>query len=149
MKQFVDKIKPILKLEWCQIKKSNEENFEQIIKQSKNDEHMFNSKNIIVIIDNLGNFLTTIETPLFNLIPGFEIAPIINILEDIRNYTIMLLKKNQMSSINQYNIINTCCDLNDKIMDYVKKNKVNFDFLSILKDMRNSCSKLLFEYNPK
>jgi hypothetical protein len=67
----------------------------------------------------------------------------------VKSYTILLLKKIQTLTINQYHIINTCCDLNDKIVAYVKKNKVNIDFLAILKDIRNSCSKLLFDFNPK
>jgi hypothetical protein len=151
IKLFVNKIKPILKIDWEEIKKTNEENFEMLVKNSKSDEYNYNSKNIIILLENLNNFLETIleETLSNKLSQNIQLTQITQIVEDVKSYIIMLLKKIQLMTINQYHIINTCCDLNDKIMNFVKNNKVNIDFLAIFKDIRNSCSKLLFDYNPK
>ena len=148
IKNFVDKIKPILKVNWEDIKKNNESNYENLFASSRNEETKDNnnSKNIMILIDNLNTFLHVLRDSVDN-IP--DLSGVIKIINDIRGYIEMLLNKIQMMSVNQYNVINTCCELNDKVRAFLKNNKVSIDFLGILKDIRNICTKMLFDYNPK
>ena len=44
-----------------------------------------------------------------------NLTPILTIIDDIKKYMIVLLKKVQHLTINQYHIINISCDLNEKI----------------------------------
>jgi hypothetical protein len=44
-----------------------------------------------------------------------NLSPIMTIIDDIKKYMIVMLKKVQHLTINQYHIINICCDLNEKI----------------------------------
>jgi len=95
----------------------------------------------------MNSFLFVLRDDFNQYIP--DLNQIIKIVDDIKYYVVTLLKKIQMMSINQYNIINTCCDLNDKIMIHTKNKKVDFQFIPIMTEIRNACSKLLFDYNPK
>jgi hypothetical protein len=154
MKNFVNKIKPILKIDWEEIKKSNEENYQILLKNnnpgnSSQEEVNFNSKNIIILLNNLKDFLLAIKENLKSKEIDIDMTPVTQIIDDVKHYTIMLFQKIQLMAINQYNVINTTCELNDKITNFSKNNKISFDFINLLKDIRNACSKLLFDYNPK
>lgn len=146
-KKYVNKIKPILKINWQEIKNNNQENLEKLVKINKESEEEFSSQNVIRLIDTMNSFLFVLRDDFNQYIP--DLNQIIKIVDDIKYYVVTLLKKIQMMSINQYNIINTCCDLNDKIMIHTKNKKVDFQFIPIMTEIRNACSKLLFDYNPK
>jgi DNA repair exonuclease SbcCD ATPase subunit len=146
-KKYVNKIKPILKINWQEIKKNNQENIEKLVKIKNEGEEEFSSQNVVRLIDTMNSFLFVLRDDFHQYIP--DLNEIIKIVDDIKYYVITLLKKIQMMSINQYNIINTCCELNDKIINHTKNKKVDFQFYPIMTEIRNACSKLLFDYNPK
>ena len=62
----------------------------------------------------------------------------------------MLLKKNESLVLNEYHVINLCCDLNDKMKDFFKKVKESDKnvFGKLMHEIRNCCSKLMFDHNP-
>lgn len=146
LNEYLHKIKPIIKFDWEDIKRTNEENFENIIRKSKNDEYVYNSKNIILLIDNMNYFLKTLQ----EATPEFDLSAIFTIVEDIKKYTISLLKKIQNLTINQYHIINNCCEINYKLTELCEKNRsLAYEFQDFIDDIKNKCSKLLFDCNPK
>jgi hypothetical protein len=142
MKNFLDKISPIIKLDWKDVKISNDKSYQIYNKNSKDEK--IHDRSIIVLIENLLSYFS-----LFEITRGIgESKEIIQIISDIKEYVIMLLKKIDILSINHFNIINSCCDLNDKVQEIFQKNKSNKNSCSILNDIKNSCAKLLFEFNP-
>jgi cell division protein FtsB len=144
-KSFVNQVKPLLKLDWEDIKRTNEENYEKIIKLHKSDD-AFNSKNIIKLIENLHKFFDELENNL-----GVDLGSVRAVIDDVREYIIMLLKKNDYLYINQYNIINLSFELNEKVLNYTKRTKLKIDneYQSLLNEIKKFCTALLIEYNPK
>lgn len=146
LNEYLHKIKPIIKFDWNEIRNSNEENFENLIRKSKNEEYIYNSKNIIILIDNVNFFLKTLQEATQEI----DLSAIHNIVEDIKNYTITLLKKIQSLTINQYHIINNCCEINYKITELCERNRsFDYEFKDFVEGIRNICAKLLYELNPK
>ncbi len=146
LNEYLHKIKPIIKLEWNEIKNTNEENFENLIRKSKNEEYIYNSKNIIILIDNVNFFLKTLQ----EATQGFDLSTVYNIVEDIKNYTVSLLKKIQSLTINQYHIINNCCEINYKLTELCERDRgLEYEFRDYIEGIKNICSKLLYELNPK
>jgi len=144
--EYLHKIRPIVKLEWEEIRNANEENFENLIRKSKNEEYIYNSRNIIILIDNINNFLKTLQ----EATQGFDLSAIFNIVDDIKNYTITLLKKIQNLTINQFHIINNCCEINYKITELCERDRgLEYEFRDYIEGIRNICAKLLYELNPK
>jgi len=112
-KEFYNKIQPILKIEWEEIKSSNIAALEKF--NSKKD---FASKSIIVLIDTLNTLINNLQTETRlkeNQKENLGEVDITNIIEDIKSYIIMLLRKNESLVLNEYHIINLCCNLNDKM----------------------------------
>lgn len=137
LKNILDKISPIIKLNWKDIKNMNMKNYETLNKSSKDKK--YNCQNIINILENLSNYFK-----LFEITRGFDdLHNFTQIIEDVKQYIVFLLHKIDLLSINQFNIINTCCDLYDKL----PKN-YNSDWSSIINEVKNCCAKLLFEFNP-
>lgn len=144
-KSFIDKIKPILKVDWNEIRINNRDNYDSILKNSLDVDNSFESSNIIILVDNLNNFLHLIRDTV-KALP--DLTGVIQIVYDIRSYLLTLLNKIQVMSINQYNLINTCCDLNDRVRDHLKKNKMT-ELKNIFTDIKNTCTKMLFDFSPK
>jgi hypothetical protein len=141
MKKIIEKISPIIKLDWKDLKKSNDKTFEIYKKNSKDEK--INKKSIILLIENLSSYFMLFEITKVNK----ESKKLVEIMSDIKEYVIMLLKKIDILYINQFNIINTCCDLNDKCQELFYHNKSKI-CTSLLNDIKNNCAKLLFDYNP-
>lgn len=149
MKKFIEEVKPILKITWDDIRRGNSEWFRSL---GSDGFHKPDSKSqgIMALLENIKDFIQTLQESLNNQL--YDFSPIINIVDDVKSYITLILDRIQYLKNNQYDIINSCCDLNSKIMNYTKSpnsNKIDIDFLSILKDVRNTCSKLLLDLNPK
>ena len=146
LNEYIQKIKPIVKLDWGEIRNGNEENFENLIRKSKNEEYIYNSKNIIILIDNVNFFLKTLQEATQEI----DLSAIHAIVEDVKNYTITLLKKIQSLTINQYHIINNCCEINFKLTELCERDRsFEFEFKDYIQGIKNICAKLLYELNPK
>jgi chromosome segregation ATPase len=142
---FVNTVKPILKLGWEDIKQQNEQNYEKIIKLYKSDEE-FAGKNIIQLTDNLSKFFSELEGSI-----GIDLKSMILIVSDLKEYILMLLKKNQYLMVNQYSIIGICLNMNQKIVEFTKSTgrRIDQEYLNMINEIKNFCSILLIEYNPK
>jgi len=119
-KDFYNKIQPILKIEWEEIKNSNLEALEKFnSKKNKEDKKDYNTKSIIVLIDTLNTLINNLQNE--KEITGSSGSGkvgnvnITSIIDDIKSYIVMLLRKNESLVLNEYHIINLCCDLNDKM----------------------------------
>ena len=145
-KNFMKNLSPILKIDWDQIKSNNEENF---LKNVRKEEMDLEKKSIIILIHNLKEYILILkENVNKNLSTELNIDQISGIINDIKDYTISLLKKIQILSLNQYYIINECCDLNERLKIIAKKNFAGVEVLTVLRDIKNSCAKLLKDFNP-
>ena len=73
------------------------------------------SKNIIGILGNMKEFLINYQKNLKDLRLAtevnnlLELDHLIEILEDVKNYLILLISKNDNLTMNSYKIINECC----------------------------------------
>jgi len=114
MKKFFNEIQPILKIEWQDICNTNKEFFETVSKITDNTDISFHNHNVVKLIDNVKEFIENFQS---NLEIGkskpqnlslFNLNPVLIIIEDIKKYMIVLLKKVQHLTLNQYHIINIC-----------------------------------------
>ena len=116
LKKFFIEVQPILKLEWKDISSNNNENLNSYTSNSELTD--YSSHNIIKLFDNVKEFLVNYQSNVQMNIKTSELInlnPILLIIDDLKKYMIVLLKKVQHLTINQFNIINICCDLNEKI----------------------------------
>ena len=78
------------------------------------------SKNIILIVENMKEFFINYQKNIKDLNLSSEISNLleldhpIEILDDVKNYLILIISKNNLMTINQYKIINECCLFHEK-----------------------------------
>ena len=151
------------KEDWERIKRENQNNINKLYSEinennstEKNLEESnisnrseYDSKNIIMLLNNIHEFIKTLLIQSNDEITLDSISKIIN---DIKNYTIMLFDKIKILNINQCYIIDLVCDLNKNLTDSLKqlnkeiKNDININ--NIMIQLKTTCSKLTNEFKP-
>lgn len=116
MKKFFNEIQPVLKIEWQDISSENIKSQQNLTLNEHSD---FSNHNIVKLIENMKEFLVNYQNKIqlnnSSSSEGISLELVFPIIEDIKKYLIVLLKKVQHLTLNQYHIINICCDLNEKI----------------------------------
>jgi predicted nuclease with TOPRIM domain len=116
MKKFFNEIQPVLKIEWQDISSENIKSQQNLTLNEQSD---FSNHNIVKLIENMKEFLVNyqnkIQLNLNSSSEGVNLELVFPIIENIQKYLVVLLRKVQHLTLNQYHIINICCDLNEKI----------------------------------
>jgi len=118
------------KIHWSDIKKAINEQNHNITDTNIITLEDTESKNIIGLIVNMKEYLTNYQDNLKNLADPqlkdiLDLDHFINILDDVKNYILFLLNKNNNLALNNYKIINECCYFyeNFKVNFPLKKGK--------------------------
>ena len=152
--------------DWEKIRETNQQNINQLYSEmsNENDEKLteknleesnysnqsiYDSKNIIMLLNNIHEFIKTILIQINDNITLDSISKIIN---DIKNYTIMLFDKIKILNINQCYIIDLVCDLNKNLTESLKKInkelKKDININKIMTQLKTTCTKLTNEFKP-
>ena len=141
--------------EWEQIKKQNnlnmlklttETNLNNSNASNESKTSNYDSKNIILLLNNIQEF---IETLLVKSNDEISKESISNIINDIKSYTIMLFDKIHIMNMNQCYIIDITCDLFKNLSSIdEKKLPSNIDLKKITAQLKAACSKLINDFKP-
>ena len=140
--------------EWDEIKKMNTYNMQRLTSESLNNSKASNdsktsnydSKNIIMLLNNVHEF---IDTSLMNSDDPISKESIDNIINDIKSYTTMLFDKIHIMNMNQCFIIDITCDLFKNLSKLDQKKISNIiDLQTIMEQMKAACSKLTNDFKP-
>ena len=152
--------------EWEKIRETNQKNINQLYSEMSNETEekiteknleesnysnysIYDSKNIIMLLNNIHEFIKTILIQINDNITLDSISKIIN---DIKNYTIMLFDKIKILNINQCYIIDLVCDLNKNLTESLKKInkelKKDININKIMTQLKTTCTKLTNEFKP-
>ena len=140
--------------EWDEIKKMNTYNMQRLTSESLNNSKASNdsktsnydSKNIIMLLNNVHEF---IDTLLMNSDDQISKESIDNIINDIKSYTTMLFDKIHIMNMNQCFIIDITCDLFKNLSKLDQKKISNIiDLQTIMDQMKAACSKLTNDFKP-
>ena len=152
--------------EWEKIRETNQKNINQLYSEMSNETEekiteknleesnysnysIYDSKNIIMLLNNIHEFIKTILIQINDEVTLESISKIIN---DIKNYTIMLFDKIKILNINQCYIIDLVCDLNKNLTESLKKInkelKKDININKIMTQLKTTCNKLTNEFKP-
>ena len=152
--------------EWEKIRETNQKNINQLYSEMSNETEekiteknleesnysnysIYDSKNIIMLLNNIHEFIKTILIQINDEVTLESISKIIN---DIKNYTIMLFDKIKILNINQCYIIDLVCDLNKNLTESLKKInkelKKDININKIMTQLKTTCTKLTNEFKP-
>lgn len=143
--------------EWEKIKKENENHLQKLFeilnqnpeekeKSIKNEKNSNDPKNIIMLLHNIQEFICTILQQNKEL---SSLDSVINIINDVKNYTIMLFDKINISNMNQCFLISTACDIYSNLNMFVIKKQINsntVDINNVMAQMKSLCEKIISEF---
>ena len=112
----------------------------------KNEKSCNDPKNIILLLQNIQEFICTILQQNKEL---NSLDSVINIINDVKNYTIMLFDKINISNMNQCFLISTACEIYSKLNTFVIKKQINsnsVDINNIMAQMKSLCEKITSEF---
>ena len=146
------------KEEWEKIKRMNNQNLYLINSNNENGKNLndsihtnysvYDPKNIILLLNNIFEFIKTL---LIQSEDEITLNSIFKIINDIKNYTIMLFDKIKLLNTNQCYIINLICDLNNNLTEFLNKNiqdKKDINLNKIMGQLKSLCIKLTNEFKP-
>jgi hypothetical protein len=148
------------KIDWIEIKNAINQQKHKFTNTNIIAPEDSESKNIIGLIVNMKEYLTNYQDNLNNLADPhlkdiLDLDHFINILDDVKNYILFLLNKNNSLALNNYKVINECCYFYESFKVYFPLKKENTDEKLLIdkvdlfyKMLNQFCVKLLFELTP-
>lgn len=138
------------------IKQLNTKEFEETKVNLSNLENNLKDNNVLKLISNIKELIYSLfeESKITNI----DSTVIDSVIKDLKSYIIYMLKCYKKLSVNQYELINLLHDFKDNIELTIKQN-ISLDnnnflipkdlFNRFMNDLRNICSFILFEKNPR
>jgi hypothetical protein len=99
-----------------------------------------------MLLHNIQEFICTILQQNKEL---SSLDSVINIINDVKNYTIMLFDKINISNMNQCFLISTACDIYSNLNMFVIKKQINsntVDINNVMTQMKSLCEKITSEF---